>query len=317
MTLETPTSTAILHPGRTPKSPSSFVSKLKRTLAGYGFILIALILVAIFLIYPIGFVIYISFHKWGILGTPQFVGLDNYQTIFNDSRFWRAALNTVYYMILAVPTQIGLGLLLAILVNRKDIFARGAFRTIYFIPLAVSFVAAGIIFKWMLITTPLEGFVPALFDRLGLPFPQWQTSDPEWAMVMIALMNTWKSAGYAMIIYLAGLQGINKDYYEAAQIDGARSEWDLFRYITWPLLGPTTFLLVISTIIFTVRGFEPIFVMTQGGPAGATTTLVYYVYQKFPNTMGVSSAAATFLLVAILLLTLAQYWLNRRSESYY
>ncbi|MBX3058886.1 MAG: sugar ABC transporter permease [Anaerolineae bacterium] len=291
--------------------------KYHSTFAGYGFIFPSLILVAIFLLYPIGFVIYISFHKWGILGTPQFVGLDNYIAIFNDDRFWRAALNTVYYMVLAVPTQIGLGLLLAVLVNRKDIGSRGLFRTVYFIPLAISFVAAGIIFKWMLITTPLQGFAPALFERMGLNFPQWQTTQPAWAMVMIALMNTWKSAGYAMVIYLAGLQGINKDYYEAASIDGVRSEWQLFRYITWPLLAPTTFLLVVSTIIFTVRGFEPIFVMTQGGPAGATTTLVYYVYQKFPNTMGISSAAATFLLVAILLLTLVQYLINRRSESYY
>lgn len=285
--------------------------------AGYGFIFPSLILVAVFLIYPIGFVIYISFHKWGILGTPEFVGIDNYVRIFNDDRFWRSVVNTIYYMVLAVPTQIGLGLLLAVLVNRKDILGRGLLRTTYFIPLAVSFVAAGIIFKWMFITVPLEGFFPTLFSLLGLTFPQWQTNDPLWAMPMIAFMNTWKSAGYAMIIYLAGLQGISKDYYEAAAIDGARSEWDLFRYITWPLLAPTTFLLVVSTIIFTVRGFEPIFVMTQGGPAGATTTLVYYIYQKFPNSMGVSSAASTFMLVAILLLTGAQYMANRRSETYY
>ena len=293
------------------------IQNLRSTFAGYGFILPSIILVAIFLLYPIGFVIYISFHKWGILGTPEFIGLKNYITIFNDDRFWRAVFNTVYYMVLAVPPQIGLGLLLAILVNRKDIPGRSLFRTAYFIPLAVSFVAAGIIFKWILTTTPLEGFLPNLFGQLGLTFPNWQTTDPLWAMVMIALMNTWKSAGYAMIIYLAGLQGISKDYYEAASIDGVKSEWQLFRHITWPLLSPTTFLLVISTIIFTVRGFEPLFVMTQGGPAGATTTLVYYVYEKFPNTMGVSSAASTFLLVAILLLTWAQYSMNRRSESYY
>jgi multiple sugar transport system permease protein len=291
--------------------------KLSSLVAGYGFILPALVLVAIFMLYPIGFVVYISFNKWGILGTPQFVGLSNYTAIFKDARFWRAALNTVYYMVLAVPSQIGLGLLLAVLLNRKDIYGRDAFRTIFFIPLAVSFVAAGIIFNWILTTTPLQGFAPNLFSHLGLSFPLWQTTDPLWAMVMIGVMNTWKSAGYAMVIYLAGLQGINIELYEAAQIDGVRSEWQMFRYITWPLLSPTTFLLVISTIIFTVRGFEPIFVMTAGGPAGATTTLVYYVYQKFPNLMGISSAASTFLLVAIMLLTLAQYMVNRRKESLY
>jgi len=183
--------------------------------------------------------------------------------------------------------------------------------------LSISFVAAGIIFQWILTTTPIEGFLSQLFGQLRLPFPQWETTDSNWAMVAIALMNTWKSAGYAMIIYLAGLQGISRDYYEAASMDGARSEWQLFRYITWPLLTPTTFLLIISSVIFTVRGFEPIFVMTQGGPAGATTTLVYYLYEKFPNTMGVSSAAATFLLVAVLLLTLSQFLASRRAESYY
>ena len=291
--------------------------KLRTNLAGYAFIFPAIVLIAIFLLYPIGFVVYISFHKWGILGTPDFVGLKNYATIFSDDRFWQAVLNTGYYMLLAVPTQIGLGLLLAILVNRKGIAGRSLFRTIYFVPLSISFVAAGIMFQWILTTTPIEGFLSHLFGQLGLPFPQWETTDSGWAMVAIALMNTWKSAGYVMVIYLAGLQGINRDYYEAAAIDGARSEWQLFRYITWPLLAPTTTLLIISTIIFTVRGFEPIFVMTQGGPAGATTTLVYYLYERFPNTMGISSAAATFLLVAILLLTLVQFLASRRAESYY
>jgi multiple sugar transport system permease protein len=291
--------------------------KLHRNLAGFGFISPSLILVGIFMIYPIVFVIYVSFHKWGILGSPEFVGLKNYTTIFNDARFWRAVVNTGYYMILAVPAQIALGLLLAVLLNRKDIPGRDLFRTIYFIPLAVSFVAAGIVFKWILTTTPIQGFLPNLFDQFGFSFPNWQTTDGNWGIPAITLMNTWKSAGYAMVIYLAGLQGINKDLYEAASIDGVRSEWQLFRYVTWPLLSPTTFLLVISTVIFTVRGFEPIFVMTQGGPAGATTTLVYYIYQKFPNTMGISSAAATFMLVAILLLTLFQYMGNRRAESYY
>ncbi|MDH4285990.1 MAG: sugar ABC transporter permease [Gallionella sp.] len=296
---------------------SKLLSQIRLNLAGYTFVFPAIILVSVFLLYPIGFVVYISFHKWGILGVPQFVGWDNYVTIFKDDKFWQAVSNTVYYAVLAVPAQIGLGLLLAVLVNKKNIFARDVFRTVFFIPLAVSFVAAGIVFSWIFTTTPLQGFVSTLFGNLGIPFLQWQTTDGAWAMVVIVIMNTWKSAGYAMVIYLAGLQGINSEYYEAAQIDGVRNDWQMFRYVSWPLLAPTTFLLVISTMIFTVRGFEPIFVMTQGGPVGATTTLVYYVYRKFPNTMGISSAASTFLLIAIMLLTLAQYWANRRKEAYY
>ncbi len=291
-------------------------TQLRRAVAGYSFILPAILLVAVFLIYPIVFIIVIGFNKWGILGEPKFVGLDNFITIFQDSNFWQAVGNTLYYMVLAVPSQILLGLLLAVLVNKKDMPGRGIFRTAFFIPMAVSFVAAGIVSTWILTTTPLPGFIPNLLQSIGITFPQWQTTDPGWSMVMIVVMNTWKSAGYCMVIYLAGLQGINKDYYEAASIDGARNDWEMFRYITWPLLAPTTFLLVISTIIFTVRGFEPIFVMTGGGPAGATTTLVYYIFKKFPNLMGISSAAAVFLLVAIMLLTAAQYMANRQKEVY-
>jgi multiple sugar transport system permease protein len=220
-------------------------------------------------------------------------------------------------MVTAVPLQIGLGLLMAFLVNKKTVRGREIFRTIYFIPMAVSFVAAGIIFSWIFTTTPMRGFLPELFEKIGLTFPAWQTTQPGWAMMMIVLMNSWKSAGYCMVIYLAGLQTINNDYYEAAQIDGVKNDWQIFRYISWPLLAPTTFLLVVSTTIFTVRGFEPIYVMTAGGPAGATTTLVYYIYRKFPNLMGISSSAATFLLVAIVLLTIAQYWLNKRTEKMY
>jgi ABC-type sugar transport system permease subunit len=303
-------------PGKV-KASRRISKNLRATLAGYGFVLPAIVLVSVFLIYPIAFVIYIGFYKWGILGLPKFVGINNFIAIFKDPTFWAAVRNTVYYMLLAVPSQIGLGLLMAFLVNKRNIFGREFFRTVYFIPMAVSFVAAGITFNWILTTTPLLGFLPNLFNKLGLDFPAWQTTNPAWAMVMIVVMNTWKSAGYCMVIYLSGMQSISNDFYEAAQIDGVKNDWQIFRYITWPLLAPTTFLLVVSTTIFTVRGFEPIYVMTGGGPASATTTLVYFIFKKFPNLMGISSAAATFLLVAIIMLTIAQYWANRQTEKMY
>ncbi len=295
---------------------AKLMTHLRKMIAGYTFILPAIVLVGVFLVYPMGFLIYISFHKWGILGAPKFVGLANYAFLLHDHRFWRAVWATMYYAILAVPAQIFLGLLLAVLLNQK-IVGREIFRTIFFIPMAMSFVAAGILFNWILTTTPMFGFLPHLFQSVGLSFPKWQTENANWAMVMIVMMNTWKSAGYAMVIYLAGLQSINPSYYEAAQLDGADSGWQMFRSITWPLLAPTTFLLVVTTTVFTVRGFEPIYVMTAGGPAGATTTLVYYVYNKFPNLMGTSSAAATVLLAGVLLLTVAQFMANRRKETYY
>lgn len=283
---------------------------------GYAFISPALVLTAVFLIFPIGFMLFISLHKWGLLGAPKFVGFDNFAFLAKDERFWRSIFNTVLYGVLAVPSQIALGLFLAILVNKK-IRGQQVFRTIFFIPLAISFVAAGILFTWMFATTPIEGFFPKLFSTLGLTFPQWQTTDGFGAMVMISIMNTWKSAGYCMIIYLAGLQGINKEWLEAASIDGVRTQWQEFRHITWPLLAPTTFLLIVTTTIFTIRGFEPIFVMTQGGPAGATTTLVYYLYSKFPDAVGIASAAGTVLLVGVLALTLVQFLAQSRRSTYY
>jgi multiple sugar transport system permease protein len=295
---------------------TSLWQRIKAFLVGYSFIAPAVILVAAFLIYPIAYVIYISFNKWNILLAPSPVGVANYRFIFSDSNFWDAVVNTIYFVGLAVPFQMILGLLLAVLLNNK-LAARGLFRTIFFVPMAISFVAAGIIFGWIFSPSPLPGLVPSIFTSLGLHFPEWQSTQGTWAMIIILLMNTWKSTGYAMVVYLAGLQSINHDYYEAAEVDGAKPGWQMFRYVSWPLLRPTTFLLLVTTTIFSVRAFQPFFVMTAGGPAGATTTLVYYVYQKFPDLVGISSAAATVMLVAVAVLTILQFIANRQRETYY
>jgi len=285
-------------------------------LTAVSFVVPALALLAVFLIYPIAFVVYISFHRWGILGEPAWIGLDNYRTIFGDDRFFRAVGATVSFVALAVPAQMALGLFLAVLLNTA-LVGRRWFRTVFFVPMAMSLVAAGLVFSALFGTTPAPGFVPALVARVGVDFPEWQTTDGAWAMPIVVLMNTWKATGYAMVVYLAGLQSINPDYYEAAQVDGLGSAWGRFRDITWPLLAPTTFLLTITTTIFSFRAFEPFYVMTAGGPAGRTTTLVYYVYERFPNRMGVASAAATMLLVGVFMLTMVQFIANRRREVYY
>ncbi len=225
-------------------------------------------------------------------------------------------LNTIYFVGLAVPTQIAVGLFLALLMNNA-VAGRSWLRTSFFLPMALSFAAAGIVFRWLFSTSPLPGLVPSLFSAVGLAFPAWLSTDGAWAMPMIVVMNTWKVAGYSMVIYLAGLQTISADLYEAGSIDGIRSAWQQLRYISWPLLMPTTFLLLITHTIGSFRAFEPMFVMTAGGPAGATTTLVYYIYTKFPNLMGQASAASTVLLVGVLLITALQFSLSRRAEAYY
>jgi ABC-type sugar transport system permease subunit len=182
--------------------------------------------------------------------------------------------------------------------------------------MVVSTVAAGLIFKWMLATQPLAGLVPTLFGDVGLSFPAWQTQSGIWAMIIVVVMNTWKSAGFNMILYLAGLQSINPEVREAARVDGADSSWKQFRYITWPLLAPTNTLLLITTTMGSFKAFEQFYIMTSGGPAGATTTMVYYVWTKFPDLMGLASAATTMMMIGVFAITLVQYIATRRSESY-
>lgn len=290
-------------------------SRINEAFTGFTFLTPAMLLIAIFLFYPIAFVIYISLTRWNLLGTPQFVGFDNFEFLLNDPRFGRAVVNTVAFVVMAVPAQLALGLYLAVLINRA-ISGRAIFRTLFFIPLAVSFPAAGIIFRSIFNTNDVfTGIVPVTLQNIGLGFPDWQGRDGEWALPVIVLMNTWKSAGYAMVIYLAGLQSINSSLYEAAEVDGAKRGWQMFRFITWPLLLPTTFLLVVTTTIFSFRAFEPMFVMTRGGPAGATTTLVYYGYDFRTNLAGIASASSVILLIIVIALTIIQFAINRRIQE--
>ncbi len=282
----------------------------------FSFTVPALVLLAIFLLYPIGYVIYLSFQRWNLLGTPKFIGLQNYNTIlFHDSSFIQSISATLFFVVLAVPTQIALGLFLAILLD-SEFRGRTFFRAVFFIPLVISFVAAGTVFQWMFATGANLGFFPQLLANIGIQFPDWQHSNGVWAMIVVVIMNTWKSAGFAMIIYLAGLQGINPDYYEAGSIDGIANAWQRFRYISWPLLVPTTTLLVITNTIGSFQAFVPFYVMTNGGPTGATTSIIFYIYNNFANRTGIATAAATIFLLGVLMITAVQLLITRRQEAY-
>lgn len=286
-----------------------------RQLQAFSFTLPALVLLTIFLLYPIGYVIYLSFQRWNLLGTPKFIGLQNYTTIlFRDSSFVQSVGATILFAVLAVPTQVALGLFLAILLD-SEFRGRTFFRAVFFIPLVISFVAAGTVFQWMFSTGADLGLFPQLLANIGLSFPDWQHTNGFWAMIVVVVMNTWKSAGFSMILYLAGLQSINPDYYEAAQLDGAGNAWQRFRYISWPLLVPTTTLLVITNTIGSLQAFVPFYVMTNGGPTGATTTLVFYIYNNFANRTGVATAAATVFLLGVLMITAVQLLITRRQEA--
>lgn len=287
-----------------------------RQLQAFSFTVPALVLLAIFLVYPIGYVVYLSFQRWNLLGTPQFIGLENYNTIlFRDSSFLQSVGVTIFFVVLAVPAQVGLGLFLAVLLE-NEFKGRTFFRGVFFIPLVISFVAAGIVFQWMFSTGANLGIFPQLFANIGVKFPDWQHTNGVWAMIMVVVMNTWKSAGFSMILYLAGLQLINPDYYEAAQIDGIRNAWQRFRYISWPLLVPTTTLLIITNTIGSFQAFVPFYVMTNGGPTGATTSIIFYIFNNFAGRTGVATAAATLFLLGVLAITAVQLLVARRRETY-
>jgi multiple sugar transport system permease protein len=302
--------------GRKPKSGISF----REQLSNFSFTVPALALMAVFLFYPIVYVIWLSFQKWNLLGAPKFIGLDNYSTILtgpSQPDFFHSVFVSIIFVVLAMPAQIALGLVLAVLLER-ELRGRAFFRSIFFFPMVVSFVAAGVTFTWLF--DPTNGYFPSLLEHLpfglSITLPDWK-HDSTWGVVFVVLMNTWKVVGFSMILYIAGLQGINAELYEAAEIDGARTTWQRFKHISWPLLIPTTTLLVITNTIGSFQAFVPFYVMTQGGPAGETRTIVYFIYNTYLNRTGIACAAATLFLIFVLIITAIQLRATRSSENIY
>jgi multiple sugar transport system permease protein len=269
-------------------------------------VLVSLAFVAI----PIAFSLYISFRKWSILlPAKPFVGLDNYSRLFNSSEFWQALRNTAIYTAGVVPAGAALSLGIALLLNRK---MRGLYfyRTAFFMPVVTSTVAVAVV--WMWLYSPQYGPINLVLRGLHLPAINW-LMDPDRALLAVMIMSVWKNIGYHMVIFLAGLQGIPPDYYEAAGIDGA-GRIASFRYITWPLLLPTTGFVLITNTIFSFLVFGPIYVMTGGGPMRSTTVIVYYIYQRAFEfrEMGYASAVAWVLFVVMMVLTIVQFSFTRK-----
>lgn len=211
--------------------------------AGYLFLLPNIIGFLIFVLGPALASLILSFYDWNLFNTPNFVGVGNYVKILHDNTFWQSLFNTIYFTIGSVPFSIVLSLILAVALNQK-IKGLTLFRTIYFLPVVSSTVAIALVWRWMYNND--YGILNSLLSQLHLPTVNWLSSTT-WAMPAIILMSIWKSLGYDMVIFLAGLQGIPNSYYEAAKIDGA-SGFQLFRYITIPLLSPTTFFVTIISL---------------------------------------------------------------------
>jgi multiple sugar transport system permease protein len=285
----------------------------KDNLTAYLFLLPACLLLGVFVFYPLLQLIFVSLNDWNILKDQMtFVGLKNYRAILQEESFRQALVNTFYFVAVTVPVGMTISLGLALLLSDK-LKGAGLFRTAVFTPFVTSTVAAGVIFIWLMDYD--RGLVNAALETVGAGRINFLQSD-RWAMPAVIVMTIWKQAGYNMILFLAGLQGIPEMYYEAAAIDGAKRGWQTFRHITWPLLWPTTFFVLVISIIFAFRSFEQMFVMTRGGPVGSTTTLVYYIFDKafkFGN-MGQAAAVSTLMVVIVLLITWAQFRGQKESE---
>ena len=288
------------------RARSSFADWLDNdTFAAWLFLAPALILLGIFLFYPIAYLIYLSFttDSFTVSGI-RWVGWQNYLRLFTDADFWQVVGNTVYFAIATVIPTIIIPIGLATMLNQA-VPLRGLLRTAYFLPSITSLVAVGLGFRWLFQT---QGPVNNLFLAIGLEPIAWLSSTV-WAMPVLILLSSWKQIGFNMVVFLGGLQTIPQSRYEAAELDGANG-WAKFWYITLPGLQPTIIFAIITTTIFTLRSFEQVYIITGGGPLNSTNLLVYYIYeQAFARfEFGYAAAAATLLLLVTFVLV---YWYLR------
>jgi multiple sugar transport system permease protein len=278
----------------------------------YVFIAPNIVLFTLFSFLPLLYAVYISLHDWSLIGDPEWLGLHNYTRLAADPLFWQALGNTLVYAVATVPTSMAIGLLLAMALNQR-IPGRGLLRSIYFLPLVVSAVATGTIAAWMF--NEHYGVINAILVRLGMERMSW-LSTPQWALPSLAIATLWVRVGFNMVVYLAALQSIPVVYYEAARIDGA-SALTQFRHVTWPLLGPATFLLLVLDVINSFQVFDLIYVMTGGGPGFSTTMVVQYIFKSafVTSEMGYASAMGVALYGIILVFTIVQWRASRQAES--
>jgi len=247
----------------------------------------------------------ISFTDWPMLSSPTWIGLANYTKILTgDKLFWKVLGNTVYYVGVGVPLQIVVSLLIALLLNQK-VRAMPLFRTLFYIPSLITGVSLAVVWGWVL--NPQFGLLNHLLRLFGIEGPQW-LFNTKTAMPAMILMSMWGTGG-SMVIYLAGLQGIPEQLYEAAEIDGAGS-LAKFRFVTVPMMTPTIFFNLIMGVIGAFQTFAEFFIMTNGGPADATLTYVLYLYRTAFEyfRMGYASGLAWFLFLVLVVLTLVQFY---------
>ena len=281
--------------------------KRDERIAGYVFSLPAVVLLIAFLVVPIIYTVYYSVFQYQVMRPNDitFIGFENYHKLITDSDFWISLKNTFYFTIIVVPVQCALALILAMLVSKK-FKGVAIFRTMYFSPQLTSMVVIAVLWTVLYNSNPNTGLINALFVNLGLEPINFLTNERT-AMNSIIFMSAWQGAGYQMMIFLAGLQGIPRDQYEAASVDGA-TPWQQFWFVTIPNLKGTIKYVIMITMIQAMKLFTQPYVMTQGGPRNSTKTMVYYIYtqgfQKGNFGYACSVAAVFFVIVVAMSLIL-------------
>src|SRR4051794_3331016 len=294
--------------------PTRLVSnRLREAAWAYLFLAPFFLGLLFFILGPVLAAFAISFTSWDLLSSPRWIGLGNYREMLADRLFGMALKNTIYFTVVTVPVTLLLALGLASLMNRK---LRGIslLRAIYFFPITASIVAVSLLWAWMY--TPDFGIINYLLSLFGLPKVNWLV-DPKMAMPSVIIMSVWRGLGFNIVIFLAGLQSIPRDLYEAGELDGAGG-WSQFRDITVPLLTPTIFFATIMALIASFQVFEQTYIMTQGGPGNATMTLVYQIFLNGFTylRMGYASAMSFILFAILFVITIVQVRIQTRWVHY-
>jgi len=281
----------------------------------YLFILPAFIFLALFFALPGIIAFILSFTEYNILNPPKFIGIKNYLTIFKDEVFLKALINTSYFSLLYISGKFILSFLIALALTKPQIRFKRFFLTCYYIPVITSVAAASMIWLWLY--EPNVGIFNNILSFLHLPTSKWIYSSRA-VIPSITFMTIWKDFGYSVILFIAGLSSIPKEIFEAATVDGAKG-WILVRKITIPLLKPTILFVLVTSVIGSFQIFTAIYIMTQGGPANASTTVVHQIYlNAFAYLkMGKACAMAFILFIIILFFSLVQFKLVKESEEYY
>jgi multiple sugar transport system permease protein len=291
------------------RSPRVFRLDDNNPLVPYLYLLPHAVLFLVFVVFPIGFGVYVSLHRWNILSDQQlFVGLDYYRALFTAGTpqatfFWKTLLNTIVFVAVTVPSLIGAALGLALLLDRP-LFGRGFFRAVFFLPTILAVSIMGLLWRWMFENR--SGLINIVLERIPfidtVPF----LTTVGWAWVPIIVGTVWWTVGFNMVLYSAALAAIPRAYFEAAQLDGAGS-WAQFRFVTWPMLAPVTLFAAVTTTIGSFQLFGQSHVITAGGPLRSTQSVMMYITEEAFTNFRFSSAAAMSIILGLALLMIAAF----------